>query len=292
MSGLFVEFEPLDVDLGDVRLRGRTGGTGSPILLLHGFPQTHCHWHALASLLAQHHTIIAPDLPGYGDSVGEAPDETQEAYSKRRMADQMVRLMAHLGHDRFYLAGHDRGARVAYRLTLDHPEKVEKLVSFDTVPTLDIWEAMDWHASIDAYHWPLLAQPHPVPETFIGADPTFFLDHLVERWIGSGNALHRAAHAEYARCIAQPSVIRAMCEDYRAGATIDVDHDRADRQAGVRITVPLLVIRGADYQPEPLASVWDRWANDVTEEALDCGHFIAEERPEASADLMLRFFAR
>ncbi len=292
MTEFFADFEPLDIDLGDVRLRGRIGGSGAPVLLLHGFPQTHCHWHALAPLLLQHHTVVVPDLPGYGDSIGGVPDDTHKAYSKRRMAAHMVRLMAHLGHDRFHLAGHDRGARVAYRLTLDHPEKVKKLVSFDTVPTLDIWEAMDWSAAIDAFHWPLLAQPYPVPETFIGADPTFFLDHLVERWIGSGGALHAAAHAEYARCIAQPSVIRAMCEDYRAGATIDVDHDRADRQAGLRITAPLLVIRGAGYQPEPLAPIWDRWADYVTEEPLPCGHFIAEERPEESADLMLQFFAR
>ncbi len=289
MTELFDGFAGFDVDLGAARLSGKTGGSGPPLLLLHGFPQTHVHWHALAPLLADRNTIIAPDLPGYGDSIGPEPDASHDAFSKRTMAKLMIRLMDHFGHDSFHLAGHDRGARVAYRLTLDRPERVRKLVSLDTVPTLDVWEAMDWSAAIDAFHWPLLAQPYPVPESLIAADPVFFLDHLVARWIGTGGALHRGAMGDYARCIAEPSVIRAMCEDYRAGATVDVEHDRKDSAEGVRIRCPLLVLRGADYQPSPLRPTWELWADDVHEIELDCGHFIAEERPEASAEAMVRF---
>lgn len=290
MSGMFEGFTRFDIDLGDVRFRGRMGGSGSPLLLLHGFPQTHFHWHALAPLLAKNHTVIAPDLPGYGDSIGPAIDETHFAYSKRNMANQMIRLMENFDFNTFHLAGHDRGARVAYRLALDHPERVRKLVSFDTVPTLDIWEAMDWAAAIDAFHWPLLSQPHPVPETLIGADPAFFLQHLIERWVGAGRRLHPKAMEEYVRCIQEPSVVSAMCEDYRAGAMVDIEHDRKDRADGTRITCPLLVLRGTDYQPDFLRPTWDLWADDVIEQGYDCGHFLAEELPDECAEAMLQFF--
>lgn len=289
MTALFEGFTRFDIELDDVRLNGKTGGAGSPVLLLHGFPQTHFHWHALAPCLARHYTVIAPDLPGYGDSLGPEPDSLHEAYSKRNMARHMVRLMDHFGHDSFHLAGHDRGARVAYRLTLDYPERVNKLVSFDTVPTLDVWEAMEWRSAMDAFHWPLLAQPFPLPETLIGANPEGFLEHLVSRWIGHDGKLHPKAMSEYVRCINKPSVVRAMCEDYRAGATRDIEHDRQDRNAGIRISCPLLVVRGTGYQPEPLGQIWKLWADQVSETGLECGHFIAEEKPEESAELMLQF---
>jgi len=285
-------FEPLDIELGGVRLRGRIGGEGPPLLLLHGFPQTHFHWHRLAPRLAGRFRLIMPDLPGYSASIGRAPEPDHNAHSKRVMAEDLAALMRTLGHERFLLAGHDRGARVAYRMAMDHPQAVQQLVSLDTIPTLDVWDAMDWRAALGAFHWPLLAQPYPLPETLISANPANFLDHLVDRWIGAGHRLHPSAMQAYQTAIEQDSVIRAMCEDYRSGATIDRAHDEADRTAGRRIGCPVLVLRGAGYQPEPLRPVWARSADDVHEVAIDCGHFIAEEASDDVSEAMQAFFGR
>lgn len=292
MTDLFDGFERLDLQLEDVTLRGRKGGKGPPLLLLHGFPQTHVHWHRLAPLLMDQFTLVMPDLPGYGDSIGRPPDKDHDAHSKRQMAEDVAALMRHLGHERFHLAGHDRGARVAYRMALDHPEVVDTLISFDTVPTLDVWEAMDWRAAIDAFHWPLLAQPNPLPEQFILADPSFFLEHLVELWVGRAGCLDARAMDAYRKALERPDVVRAMCEDYRAGAGIDLRHDMADREVGHHIGCPLLVLRGSDYQPEPLLPIWKNWAQNAREIGLRCGHFIAEEAPEGAAEAITSFIKR
>jgi haloacetate dehalogenase len=263
------------------------------LLLLHGYPQTHVTWHRVASRLAQAFTLVMPDLPGYGRSKGPAPDAEHLSYSKRTMARDMVEVMAALGHDRFALVGHDRGARVGYRLCLDHPERVIRFATLDVVPTIEVWEDMDADRAISTYHWPFLAVPAPLPERLIGADPEFYVRHLLDRWAGRGEALDPRAVAAYVAQFRLPSVLSATCEDYRAGATIDRVHDREDRAAGRKIRCPVLVIWGRDYSASKEASpivAWRRWADDVREVPLDCGHFIAEEAPDACADALIGFF--
>jgi len=269
----------------------RKGGSGPPVLLLHGFPQTHAAWHRVAALLASRYTVIVPDLRGYGRSTGPAPDAAHEHYAKRAMAQDVLALMRSLGFPRFFLAGHDRGARVGYRLALDVPESVAALAPIDIVPTIEMWDRMGMAGALRSYHWAFLAQPAPMPETLIGADPRFYLHHLLRRWAGDFGAIEGPALADYERSFAQPATVVACCEDYRAGATVDVAHDRADRDAGRKLTCPVLAMWAIRYlsSQSPLAT-WQRWADDVREVALDCGHFVAEEQPQACAQALAEFF--
>ncbi|MGL4488753.1 MAG: alpha/beta fold hydrolase [Rhizobiaceae bacterium] len=289
---MFEGFTTHHLDVGDAVIHWRQGGKGPPLLLLHGFPQTHVTWHAIAPHLSRHFSLILPDLRGYGQSLGPEPDCLHNNYSKRAMAEDMISIMDSLGHRKFRLAGHDRGARVAYRLCLDHLERVSHFASLDTVPTLDIWEAMEWKSAIEAFHWPLLAQPAPLPERLIGSDPDFFLNHLLQRWAGHPDALTPEAVAQYAKAFRKKSVLQAMAEDYRAGATIDVEHDLIDRSAGRKIACPVLVVRGSMHTPTPLLPTWMRWTDQVKEHALNCGHFVAEEDPAGCADALINFFCR
>lgn len=292
-QGFFPGFESRRVQTTDTDLFVRIGGEGPPLLLLHGYPQTHVMWHKVAPALAKHFTLVIPDLPGYGDSIGPAPDTIHQAYAKRAMATDLCALMDQLGYPQFALAGHDRGARVGYRLALDHPTRVSRLAMLDIVPTLDNWEAMGWRESLSGYHWSFLAVPAPLPERLIGNDPAFYLEHLLSRWAGRREALDDAAVAEYYRAFRRPEVIQATCEDYRAGASVDQEHDLADREAGRKIQCPVLVIWGQGYLKDkgvsPLA-VWQRWADQVTEVALECGHFVAEEEPQACEVALRDFF--
>ena len=278
-------------DGADIHLA--TGGDGPPLLLLHGYPQNHLIWHAVAPRLAERFTLVMPDLRGYGESTGPTPDADNVFYSKRTMGADMVAVMRALGHDRFGLAGHDRGGRVAYRLTLDHPDRVTRLAALDIVPTVDVWTAMDWKGALGGFHWPFLAQPAPLPERMIGADPDLFIGHLIERWAGDPAKLKPEAMAAYLKQFHNPAVIAATCADYRAGATVDMDHDRADREAGKKIGCPILLVWGRRYLTakagSPLAS-WREWADDVREVPLDCGHFVAEEEPDACAAALIDFF--
>lgn len=280
---MFTGFEEQRVDVGDAQIFCRRGGDGPPLLLLHGYPQTHVIWHEIAPELAESYTVVAPDLRGYGDSVGPDDPETAD-YANRTMAADMVALMEALGYDDYLLVGHDRGARVGYRFALDYPERVRKLAVLDIIPTLETVEAMDYRYAKAMYHWLFLAQPHPIPERLINHEPTFYVDHLVESWAEHPETLTAEAMAEYHRCFEQPSVVRASCEDYRAGLSVDCDHDRASREAGDRIDCPTLALWGAGSGTvsfDPL-EVWERWATDVTGEGLPCGHFVAEEAPEAT----------
>ncbi|MGI9334927.1 MAG: alpha/beta fold hydrolase [Gammaproteobacteria bacterium] len=291
---MFEHFETRRIRTGEAELHVRLGGAGPPLLLLHGYPQTHACWHAVAPALARHYSLVMPDLRGYGDSHGPPPDPAHERYSKRTMAMDMIELMLELGHERFALAGHDRGGRVGYRLALDHPQCIERFAAIDIVPTLSVFESTDMSIAMSSYHWFFLSQPAPMPETLIGADPAYYLEHLLSRWAGSRDRLAGTAVAEYARCFARPSVIAATCEDYRAGATLDIEHDRADREAGRRIECPTLVLWGRGYLKSKTGSpleVWREWATDVREVALDCGHFVLEEEPEAAAAALIEFFA-
>jgi haloacetate dehalogenase len=288
------DFEERRIPTGQAEIFLRTGGTGPPLLLLHGYPQSHVMWHAVAPRLRTHFTLVMPDLRGYGESTGPPPDPQHLGYSKRAMAGDMGAIMTALGHGQFLLAGHDRGGRVGYRLALDHPERVRRFAALDILPTLDVWERMDKDSALRTYHWLFLAQPAPLPERLIGRDPEFYLRHLLDRWAGRSDALDPAAVAEYVRHFRKPSVIEAGCEDYRAGATVDLEHDRADRAAGRQLRYPTLVVWARRYLATKAASpvaVWRAWGADVREVALDCGHFVAEEQPEACAVALREFFS-
>ncbi len=290
---MFQGFAERRVASDDADLYVRVGGSGPPLLLLHGYPQTHVMWHAVAPRLARRFTVVLADLRGYGRSRGPKPDPEHRGYSKRAMAEDARRVMAALGHARFFVAGHDRGGRVGYRLALDDPECVAGLAVLDIIPTIEQWERLDWRRALSTFHWPFLAQPAPLPERLIGHDPDFWARHLLDRWAGRPDALDPAAVEDYLRAFRQPSVIEASCEDYRAGAGVDVEDDRADRQAGRRIGCPTLVVWGRRYlgaRAESPVEVWRAWAPDVREVALDCGHFVAEEEPEACARALEEFF--
>ena len=284
--------EHRDVRVGDVTLAASVGGSGPPLLLLHGYPQTRACWHLVAPGLARRFTVVAADLRGYGDSSKPAADDDHAAYSKRTMAADMVGLMRELGHERFSVAGHDRGARVARRMALDHPAAVERAAVLDIVPTLTLFDGTDQAFATAYYHWFFLLQPDGLPETMIGRDPEWFLRETLRRWSGRARPLDEGAIREYARCFSDPAAIHGSCEDYRAAATIDLEHDRAD--AGRRLDCPLLVLWGAHGAMERLYDVLGSWrdsAAEVNGRALPCGHFLPEECPEETLAELTSFFA-
>jgi haloacetate dehalogenase len=287
MSDLFPGFEHRQIPAEGIEINCRIGGEGPPLLLLHGYPETHACWHRLAPDLAGSFRLVLPDLPGYGDSGFVEPDAANRRYSKRSVAAVMVALMRALDHERFRLVGHDRGARVAYRLALDHADRVERLALLDILPTAEEWARFDKDEALATFHWPFLAQPGGLPERLIATEPDFFLRHLMNRWAGDPARIAPEALAEYLRCFRRESVIRATCADYRAGATTDVEDDEADRAAGHRIRCPLLLLwsRGRG----DVLTVWRRWARDAAGEALPCGHFLQEEAPEPVLSRLLPF---
>ena len=269
------------------------GGSGSPLLLVHGYPQSHVMWHKVAPPLAERFTVVVPDLRGYGASSKPATDAEHLPYSKRAMARDLVEVMAALGFHRFDIAGHDRGGRVTYRLALDHPDRVRRLAVLDIIPTLEQFERMDRSSARRAYHWYFLAQPAPFPETLIGKDPDYFLEHSLQTWCGTPGAFAPEALAAYREAFRDPAVIHATCEDYRAGIGCDCAFDEADRAAGRKIAAPLLALWGAPGRSgrgRPMLDIWRAWATDVRGQALDCGHFIPEEAPEALTVQLLAFF--
>ena len=282
--------EPRQVSVGDVSYHLVLGGAGSPLLLLHGFPQTHYCWRKVAPQLASTHTVVAPDLRGYGDTVAPPGGPRGEGYSKREMASELVALMEHLGFDRFAVVGHDRGARVAYRMALDHPARVERLVVLNVVPTVDQFERMTTATTLDYYPWLFLAQPAPLPERLLEPNAEFFLRHTLESWSGTPGAIATEAVAVYVRAFS-PAMIAAVCADYRAAFHLDRPLDAQDRAANRRITCPVLVLWGD--QEGALAggplTVWRRWADDVRGHALACGHFLPEEVPDALAASLVDF---
>ena len=289
MSDLFPGFDHRRIPVEDIEINGHIGGAGPPLLLLHGYPETHACWHRVAPRLAESFRVVLPDLPGYGDSGFIEPDEADRRYSKRNLAAVMVALMRALNHERFRLVGHDRGARVAYRLALDHADRVERLALLDILPTAEEWARFDKDEALATFHWPFLAQPDGLPDRLIAAEPDFFLRSLMNRWAGDPARIAPEALAEYLRCFRRASVIRATCADYRAGATTDLEDDEADRVAGHRIACPLLLLWGearGDILP-----VWRRWASDLRGEAIACGHFLPEEAPEAVLARLLPFLA-
>ncbi|WP_439858686.1 alpha/beta fold hydrolase [Pseudomonas sp. MBLB4136] len=285
------DFQTLSLQTSGTTIHLTHGGAGEPLLLLHGYPQTHVIWHAMAERLARHYHIICPDLRGYGDS-GKPPSAADHSpYAKRAMALDMVEIMEQLGHRDFFVAGHDRGARVAHRLALDHPQRVRKLCVMDIVPTLHMFATTDQHFASGYYHWFFLIQPDGLPERMIGADPGYYLREKLKRWSAPGARFAEDAVAQYLRCFSRPETIHATCEDYRAAASIDLQHDEADRDR--KVICPLLALWGSKgfvHRTYDVLGVWRDYAEQVEGGPIDCGHFLPEEAPEQVAEQLLRFF--
>lgn len=281
----FPGFAPLEAEAGGVAFRGVIGGAGPAVLLLHGYPQTHLAWRHVAPRLAQSFTVVAPDLPGYGAS-RTRPDAPR--WTKRRVGAALQALMACLGHRRFHVVGHDRGARAGYRLALDHPRSVARYASLTVVPTLDVWAGVDADFGHANFHWFFLAQPFDLPERLLAADPDAFIESALARMAGGpGNVDARALHA-YRQAFRDPRVRHAMCEDYRAAAREDLELDAADRAAGRLLQCPVLVLwpSSRSARPSPL-DIWRRWAGDVRGRAIRGGHLQPEESPdEVLAELL------
>jgi haloacetate dehalogenase len=285
---MFEGFSLQRVDVGEAVLRVCHGGTGPPVLLLHGHPRTHATWHRVAPLLAHDHTVVCPDLRGYGESSKPPTTEDHEPYSKRAMARDCLALMRALGHERFAVAGHDRGGYVAYRIALDHPDAVTRLAVLDDVPIGEALARCDARFAARWWHWFFLGQTAKPAERVISADP--------DAWYGGdADSMGADAWADYRRAIHDPETVHAMCEDYRAGLGIDRAHDDADRRAGRRISCPVLVLWAARDDLEDLygdvLGVWRDWADDLRGRALDCGHHMSEEAPEELAAELRLFFA-
>jgi haloacetate dehalogenase len=265
-------------------------GSGYPILLLHGYPQTHVCWHLVAPILAQKFAVVCTDLRGFGDSGKPTGDPEHLTYSKRRMAQDQVEVMQTLGFSKFAVVGHDRGARVAHRMALDHSGKITKLALLDIVPTSLAFAKVDKEMAMAAFNWFFSIQPDELPERLIGAEPAFYLQWCLDHWSGTKDALEVDAIAEYQRCF-DAAAIRATCEEFRAAATIDLIHDEADK--GYKISCPTLLLWSATsmWSRYDMLEVWRERAEQVQGVALECGHFLAEEAPERTAAELIRFLS-
>lgn len=266
-------------------------GAGPPLLLLHGFPETHACWHRVAPALSASHRVVVPDIRGYGGSEAPAGGPRGEGYTKREMAADLVALMDRFGYEHFAVVGHDRGARVAYRLALDHPERVTRIGLLNVVPTIDQFERMGRGPSLGYWPWFLLAQPAPFPERTMLAAADAFLEHVFATWPSDPGAITPENRAAYRESLT-PSTVAAMCADYRASYYLDREHEAADRAAHRRIRCPALFVSGAEEtQLADAAAVWRRWAEDLTASRLPGGHFIPEEAPDELVELLLDFLA-
>ena len=287
---MFEGFTQTTIETSGATINLRHGGQGQPLLLLHGFPETHVMWHCVAPLLAERFTVVCPDLRGHGDSSKPPGGPGCSNYAKRFLAEDQIEVMRALGFERFALVGHDRGARVAHRLALDQPDSVSRLALLDIGPMAAAMDAVNAGMASENYHWFFLAQPHPLPERLIGADPGFFLRWHLRSWSGGEDDFFDPdAVAEYERCFSNPDTIRATCDDLRALVSIDADAERAD--AGRKFACPLLVLWGDRWRSADLLEPWRAWADDVQGRSLDCGHFLAEERPDEVAAALLEFCA-
>jgi haloacetate dehalogenase len=294
-SVIFPDFsiERVAVSAGTLRLR--RGGKGPPLLLLHGNPQTHAMWHKVAPALAQRYSVICPDLRGYGGSFKPPGGAEHAPYAKREMARDMAELMQHFGHREFLVAAHDRGARVAHRLALDHPQRVQQLALMDIIPTLEHFERADMRFGLGYYHWFWFAQPHPFPENVISAAPDAWWRAHTSREPKPPDFFDKEALADYMSAIHDPEMIRGMCEDYRAAASIDLEHDRASRAAGTKIRCPLLVLWGRKAKIEAwydALAIWRSYCSaDVTGGPVNSGHYLAEEAPGEVLERLSAFFS-
>jgi haloacetate dehalogenase len=290
-------FETAMVETDETSIFVRWSGSGSPLLLLHGFPQTHLMWRDVAPLLARRFTVVCADLRGYGRSGCPASTPDHAPYAKRAMARDMVVVMEQLGFPRFSVAGHDRGGRVAYRLAVDHPGRVERLAVLDILPTGTVWDRADARFALAYWPWSLLAQPEPLPERLIVAAPEAVVDNALAGWGSPSTVFDPEVRAAYVEALREPGRVHAICEEYRAAATLDRLHDDGDQKSGRRIDCSLLALwsgRGplSIWYAEaggPLA-LWKAWGDDIQGRALDAGHFFPEEIPDETADALDRFF--
>jgi haloacetate dehalogenase len=290
------DFEAAEIDAGPTRIFVRRSGSGPPVLLLHGFPQTHLMWRGVAPLLARDFTVVCADLRGYGRSGCPASTADHAPYAKRAMAADMAAAMDRLGFPRFAVAGHDRGGRVAYRMALDHPTRIERLAVLDILPTDVVWDRADARFALGYWPWTLLAQPEPLPERILAAAPDAVVDNALSAWGSSPTVFPAEVRTAYIEALRDPARIHAICEEYRAAATLDREHDAADRAAGRRIACPLLVLwsRGGALDTwyvdadGPL-EIWRAWSDRVVGHAVKAGHFFPEEAPEQTADALRLF---
>ena len=292
-------FQTAEIPTGETHIFLRTAGAGPPVLLLHGFPETHLMWRSVAALLVRDFTVVCADLRGYGRSGCPASDPRHEAFSKRSMARDMVTVMERLGFSRFSVVGHDRGGRVAYRMALDHPDRVERLAVLDILPTETVWHRADARFALGFWPWSLLAQPEPLPERILMAVPDAIVDHALRDWGTPSTVFPPEIRSAYIDALREPSHAHCICEEYRAAATVDREHDQMDQASGRRIVCPLLALwsaRGAlenwyINESGPLA-LWRTWSHDVEGRPLDAGHFFPEEAPAQTAEALKTFFRR
>ena len=297
-QGAMDRFDALTVDVGETRLFVRRAGEGPPLLLLHGFPQTHLMWRCLAAALARRYSVVCADLRGYGNSDCPDSDDMHAPYTKRAMARDMVALMQRLGFARFAVAGHDRGGRVAYRLALDHPERVTRLAVLDVLPTGTVWERADARFTLAYWPWSMLAQPEPLPERLLQRLAETVVDSALDGWGPDPDAFEPEVRAAYAAPLRDAAHAHAVCEEYRAGATLDREHDAADRATGRRIECPMLVLWGAGGALDtwyadaggPLA-LWRPWCSELQGRAIAGGHFFPETQPAETLQALESFFA-
>jgi haloacetate dehalogenase len=291
----FPGFSRETIETSGASIHTLRGGSGAPLLLLHGHPQTHVCWHKIAGRLAERFTVVLTDLRGYGDSSKPPDGERHVNYSPRAMALDQIEVMRRFGFERFAVAGHDRGGRVAHRMALDHPAAISRLAVLDIAPTLTMYERTDREFATRYVWWFFQIQPFPIPERLIGADPEFYLREHIARQNKTPGAITNEAMAEYLRCYCNPATIHAACEDYRAAAGIGLELDAADDAAGRKIAAPLLALWGAKGVVGQLYDVLETWrakAGDVSGEAFECGHLLPEEAPEQTLDALLTFFSR
>jgi haloacetate dehalogenase len=290
-AALFPGFDLRRIRTSGAEINFVIGGQGPPLLLLHGYPQTHAMWHRIAPRLADHFTVVCPDLRGYGDSAKPPTTADHAPYSKRAMALDQVELMRALGFKRFMLAGHDRGGRVAHRLARDHPERVERMAVLDISPTATMYAHTDMAFATAYYHWFFLIQPYDLPERLIAADPAYYLRKKLGGWGSSTEHFDPRAYAEYERCFSDPATIHASCEDYRASATLDLEHDTAD--VARKLDCPLLVLwsaKGVVHRLFDPLEDWRAMARHVRGRTLSCGHYLAEEASEETLAELYAFF--
>jgi len=291
---MFNKFDNSRIEIEGVTINYRIGGNGLPILLLHGYPQTHVMWHKIADQLAAQYTVVASDLRGYGDSSKPATNEAHEPYSKRASGYDQIQLMRHLGFDKFYLIGHDRGGRVGHRMALDYPNAIEKLVVMDIAPTYTMYTTTDMEFAKAYYHWFFLIQPYDIPERMIGNDPLYFLEKKFGQWGSDDSAFTKAAFSEYLRCLT-PETIHASCEDYRASASIDIQHDQVDIDRGNIIRCPVLCLwgeKGFVGKKYNMVSEWSKWSTQVEGAVIPCGHYLPEEAPKETVEALLKFLEK
>ena len=292
INQLFPDFEPRVFEVNGIQIAGHIGGSGSPLLLLHGHPQTHAIWHKLAPALMKSHTLVMTDLRGYGDSSKPQGDVDHSNYSKRVVAQDQVEVMNQLGFDHFDVLAHDRGARVAHRLAMDHADAVKKLIMLDIAPTLSMYEKTTEAFAKAYWHWFFLIQPSPLPERLIEADPAGYIRDVMGRRFAGLKPFDPLALAEYMRCVALPGAAHGMCEDYRAAAGIDLIHDREDIAAGKKLEMPTMVLWGADGVVNKCFKPLEEWqaiCRNVIGETLTCGHYLPEEAPDMLLEKVATF---